>query len=552
MRFIIFMADLIKPYKMTDNRRTTKSLITYSPGLTFLLFLLVIIFTSGFSYAQTWVNVGNADFSDSSAQYTSIAIDRMDTPYVVYQDLGHSGKATVKKFNGSSWINVGIAGFSAGQALYTSIAIDSSGIPYVIYEDMSPLSSGKATVMKYNGSNWVNVGVTHFSAGVAKYTSIAIDPAGTPYVVYQDGGTSNKASVMKFNGANWVVIGSLGLSVGDALFTSIAIDGNGTPYVVFEDIGDLGIANVLKYNGTNWINIGGSGPSMEYSKFTSIAIDNNGTPYIAFTQADAVAMKYIDSSFVIIGSAGFTGGIVQSTSIAVDSSGMPYVVYQNWGSTNQEAGVMNFNGSDWVTTGNSDFSPIGIQYPAISINKQSVPYVVYQSEVTGRVSVMKLDTGLHPIAGRDTICIGDTTTLTDATMAGTWSSSSPYIASINTGVATGLITGTTTISYTVPEGTATFLLTVGTCITEVKNISNVTSSLSISPNPSQGTFTLNLSSQSVQTASITITNTIGQKVKELIIPANKDVSIRLDASPCIYFLSATAGNEKVNSKIVIE
>ena len=82
--------------------------------------------------------------------FTSIAIDSSGTPYVVYQDSGHSNKATVMKYNGSSWVNVGSAGFSADGVEYTSIAIDSSGKPYVVYYDWD--NSGKATVMKYNGT----------------------------------------------------------------------------------------------------------------------------------------------------------------------------------------------------------------------------------------------------------------------------------------------------------------------------------------------------------------------------------------------------------------
>ena len=47
---------------------------------------------------------------------------------------GNSDKATVMKYNGSSWVNVGSRGFSAGGAQYISIAIDSSDTPYVLYQ----------------------------------------------------------------------------------------------------------------------------------------------------------------------------------------------------------------------------------------------------------------------------------------------------------------------------------------------------------------------------------------------------------------------------------
>jgi hypothetical protein len=63
-------------------------------------------------------------------------------------DKGNSYKATVMKFDGSNWVNVGNAGFSAGDAWYTSLAFNQSGQPYVAYKDNWNI--GKATVMKFD------------------------------------------------------------------------------------------------------------------------------------------------------------------------------------------------------------------------------------------------------------------------------------------------------------------------------------------------------------------------------------------------------------------
>ena len=70
------------------------------------------------------------------------------------------------KFNGTNWVNVGNEGFSAGEADYTSLAFNSSnGVPFIAYSDY--VNSQKATVMKFDGTNWVNVGNAGFSAGWA-------------------------------------------------------------------------------------------------------------------------------------------------------------------------------------------------------------------------------------------------------------------------------------------------------------------------------------------------------------------------------------------------
>jgi len=59
-----------------------------------------------------------------------------------------------------------------------------------------------------------------------------------------------------------------------------------------------------------------------------------------------------------------------------------------------------------------------------------------------------------PITGTMSMCIGNTTTLADASGGGTWSSSTPAVATIvtGTGVVTGVSTGTSTITYTTTAG----------------------------------------------------------------------------------------------------
>ena len=68
-----------------------------------------------------------------------------------------------------------------------------------------------------------------------------------------------------------------------------------------------------------------------------------------------------------------------------------------------------------------------------------------------------------PITGGASTCIGSTITLADATVGGTWSSSSPSIATVSaTGVVTGVSTGTTTITYSGAGGCyVTLFVTIG-------------------------------------------------------------------------------------------
>jgi len=99
------------------------------------------------------MNVGNVNFSAGGASYPSLALDSSGIPYVAYQDSAHSNKATVMKFNGTNWVDVGPADFSAGPAYYENLAISSKGEPYIVYTD----SLNMLTVMRYDS---VPVGIS--------------------------------------------------------------------------------------------------------------------------------------------------------------------------------------------------------------------------------------------------------------------------------------------------------------------------------------------------------------------------------------------------------
>ena len=92
---------------------------------------------------------------------------------------------------------VGNAGFSAGSVAFMNLAISQAGEPYVAFQDS--LNSAKATLMKFNGTNWVYVGNAGFSAGAALWASFAFSPSEQPFVAYADGGNLNKATVMKYD-----------------------------------------------------------------------------------------------------------------------------------------------------------------------------------------------------------------------------------------------------------------------------------------------------------------------------------------------------------------
>ncbi|MES2701493.1 MAG: Ig-like domain-containing protein [Bacteroidota bacterium] len=113
-------------------------------------------------------------------------------------------------------------------------------------------------------------------------------------------------------------------------------------------------------------------------------------------------------------------------------------------------------GGNW-TSSNMAVATVGLStgiVTGITAGTTNITYTVTNSfGCPGTVT--SADTVLAPpapaaIAGSSNACLGATTTLTNATPGGTWSSSSPAIASVDAaGVVTGVAAGTATISYTV-------------------------------------------------------------------------------------------------------
>ena len=495
-----------------------------------LLILLLLSFSAG---AQSWNPIGNVGFSADSVWWTSMVIDKNNTPYVAYADYSNGRKATVVKYINGNWATVGKAGFSAGQAQYISIALDNNGTPYVVYQDWG--YGGKATVMKYNGSNWDTVGNPGFSEQAASDPSIAIDANGTPYIACIIGDYISSAVLMKFDGNNWQTISAYGSSGFAACGTSVAIDRNNTLYMAFVE-GDMSgcgaQAMIVKCVGSSCSSIGNGFYSL-YGNATALAIDTSGSLYVAYS---GDIYKYNDSTWEILNN--IWGAM------AIGRNNKLYVAYsdKNYG---YALTTRMYNDTGWVTIGNPGFSAGMAYYTTMAIDTSGAPCVAYVDVVNNqKVTVMRY--GVAFITGSGYVCVGDTTKYYDISPFGVWGSSDTTVATIDavSGIVTGIAAGTAVISYTVSDNSSVTTVTVNPC----HNLNNI-GTLAIFPNPTTGPFTLNISSPQPETATITITNILGEKIKQLTTTTNHDTQIQLDSAPGVYFISATTSHGTNNAKV---
>ena len=113
-------------------------------------------------------------------------------------------------------------------------------------------------------------------------------------------------------------------------------------------------------------------------------------------------------------------------------------------------------GGIWSSSANSTatISPFGVA-AGISDGTVSIVYTVTStsgcsSSTSTPLTVFPLPITPEAIGGNKSVCVGNTTTLTNATQGGVWSSSKTSVATINTtGDVKGISEGTSTIDYTV-------------------------------------------------------------------------------------------------------
>lgn len=115
----------------------------------------------------------------------------------------------------------------------------------------------------------------------------------------------------------------------------------------------------------------------------------------------------------------------------------------------------------------------------VAVGSTTISYGVVTScgtiYATSTVSVITAPT-IGAITGATHVCTSATTTLSDTTLFGTWTSSAPSVASINssTGVVTGVSAGTATITYSVGSACGTSIVTYPDTVFASPSVSAIT------------------------------------------------------------------------------
>ena len=200
---------------------------------------------------------------------------------------------------------------------------------------------------------------------------------------------------------------------------------------------------------------------------------NNG---VAVTQNGTGACIVIDTAKLGSYTLSVTTGTcwsAQSNAIAVTTAAAPATPTISAGSSTNicSGGSVTLTSSSstdnqWQKDGVSINGATSQTYAATASGVYTVTTTVCGSITSAGTTVtVSAPITITPIAGNNSVCVGSSTTLSNATAGGVWSSSNTAVATIsNTGVVTTVSAGTTVISYTVTAGScsnaATYTLTV--------------------------------------------------------------------------------------------
>jgi hypothetical protein len=396
---------------------------------------------------SVWNPVGDAGFSLGIESWQHMATDASGIPFVAYIDSGLNGRVTVKKLTAGSWNPVGSPGFSAGEAAFPSIAVNSAGEPYVAYKDWA--NGGRVTVMKYNGSGWSPVGSAGFSSSVGASgivgpeVSLALDSNGDPYVAFSDLSMSGKATVMKWNGSAWSIVGTAGITAMEALYIDIAVHTPGQPCIVFME---NTVANsvgpyktcAMMYAGGVWSYLGGAPAYLvaptSGATYPHGAFNTAGELYVAFCNSSnsgrATVKKLLAGSWVDVGSGVISSGAGQYTSIAINSAGEPVVAFRDQANGGHTT-VMKYASSAWTTVGTAGFGMQQGHYHDIALSATGEPIVVY--ETTAGLYAWQYDPSLALSTGSVTgspFCGGASVSV-PYTAAGTYSGGNTFTAQLS-------------------------------------------------------------------------------------------------------------------------
>lgn len=383
-------------------------------------------------------------FAEANGRWASLALDSTGNPHFSYHRDGLSlNNLWYAHRTGSSWVTEVVDnGYEAG-SLSTSLALDKADHPYILYQlggrDVHPES------LKYayqTMSGWIieTIGIDTYGS------TLALDTNGNPHITYSQPG-GDKYAYKTSNG--WIP------EQIDRAGSSLVLDSANDPHITYIASGEVKYAHRIA-NG--WIietvNTIGNGIGTTSGQKVALALDKAGNPYVSynFVNGSQNDLKYAyrtASGWVseTVDSATNLHSVGWASSIAVDSAGNPHISYDRI-----DLGVVKYarrTGNGWSTELVATFGLNTYSETSLVLDSADNPHMLYYQD-SGLIYAYKKGQGANSISGQVTgssNCISDVMITTNTGKRALTNSIGNYIIS-------GLTVGTYTL--TASKGDCTF------------------------------------------------------------------------------------------------
>ena len=261
---------------------------------------------------------GTGEIAPTRASRGKIAVSA-GTPFAAFSDSMASGKLSVMKYSGSNWVNVGAPGFTAS-SVYDFVLYVDQGTPYVAFTG----SSDYLNVMKFNGTSWVTVGKADFVYNYGSSFDLMVS-AGVPYIAVTS--TSSQMQVWGLIGGVW---SDLGCTLGSGSYPGLTMF-NGQVTLVYSS--SSGVLTLVSFTGSACVPLATSTYTVgsAYGSTMSISV-SLGILYVFF-YSDTYGPVVLQLSGGVLVSVGTLGTISNKDYVeyvtGVVYNGVPYVAFDD-------------------------------------------------------------------------------------------------------------------------------------------------------------------------------------------------------------------------------